>query len=217
MAEIKNLIFDLDGTLYPYSEEIEAAVDAKSLDIFCRCLNLGRAEAQKVIENLRRQYVYEACVVESKYGIPTYEYLEDICDVDVRMLGYNPKLAELLSALPQKKFIFTDSTQKHVRAVLAQIGVPADSFAQIVDGHQTQYRFKFSAQAFELFFALTGTRPEQSVIFEDSCRNIKTAKELGMMTILISADGRSCPEADYVFADINAALSSPELAFVFKS
>ena len=205
----KNLIFDLDGTLYPYSQAVENNVDQKIKEFFCRRLNLSMPQVEKLMSDVRAHGKYEADVVESEFGIPVGEFIEDICDVYVGMLRPNPKLAERLQSLPQQKFIFTDSTQKHVADVLKQIGVPVELFEQVVDTSRIGYKFKYDDGSFAKFFALAGVKPEDSVIFEDSRTNIKKAKAAGLATVLIASENSApCAEADYCFADICAALQN---------
>ena len=206
---INNLIFDLDGTLYPYSQAVEANVDQKIKEFFCRRLNLTMPQVEKLMSDVRSQGKYEADIVESEFGISISEFIEDICDVYVGMLEPNPQLAEILSRLPQHKFIFTDSTQKHVADVLNQVCVPANLFDKVIDTGSIGYQFKYDNGSFNKFFALTGIKPEESIIFEDSRINIKNAKAAGLSTVLIApADSAACAAADYRFADITTALSS---------
>ncbi len=205
----KNLIFDLDGTLYPYSQAVEDNVDQKIKEFFCRRLNLTMPQVEKLMSDVRAQGKYEADVVESEFGIPIEEFIEDICDVYVGMLQPNPQLAELLERLPQRKFIFTDSTKKHVADVLKQVGIPAGRFELVADTGSIGYKFKYDDGAFAEFFALSGIKPEESIMFEDSRTNVKNAKAAGLATVLIAPESSAaCPEADYRFADINTALIS---------
>lgn len=205
----KNLIFDLDGTLYPYSQAVEDNVDQKIKEFFCRRLNLPMPQVEKLMADVRAQGKYEADVVESEFGISIGEFIEDICDVYVGMLEQNPQLAELLGKLPQRKFIFTDSTKKHVADVLKQIGVPAKLFELVADTGSIGYKFKYDDGSFAKFFALADIKPEDSVIFEDSRTNIKKAKSAGLTTVLIAPENSaSCAEADYCFTNINSALQT---------
>ncbi len=206
MTKIKNLVFDLDGTLYPYSAAVEQNVNNKVLDFFRRRLFLSAEQAQSVIERLRSRNNYEAEVMEDEFGVSKQEFVEEVCDVDVSMLQPDPELVSLLASLPQRKFIFTDSTDKHVRDVLKQINVPVNLFEEIVDAHRTAYLFKYRPQAFRAFLALTGITPEETLIFEDNPCNIVVAKQENLGTVLISPEMESCAAADYTFPDICSAL-----------
>ena len=205
--EIKNLVFDLDGTLYPYSKEIENNVNIKSIDLFCKYIAKSQSEVWQILQAIRAKGFYETEISED-YGISKSEFIEYVCDVDVSMLRPNQKLADKLRQIAIPKFVFTDSTTKHVCDVLKQLQIPENLFADIVDGHHTEYRYKYSRDGFEKFFERTQTTPQESMIFEDSYRNIEMAKSLGMQTVLIRSDKNEYPAADFQFANINDALNN---------
>lgn len=202
---IRNLVFDLDGTLYPHSKEIENNVNTKSIDLFCRHLSKSKSEVWQILQEIRANGFYETEISEG-YGISKSEFIEYVCDVDISMLQPNPKLTDKLSQITIPKFVFTDSTTKHVCDVLMQLQIPCDLFVDIVDGHHTNYRYKYSKDGFAKFFERTQTIPQECMIFEDSYRNIEVAKQLGMQTVLIRSDKNEYPMADHQFANINDAL-----------
>ena len=202
---IGNLVFDLDGTLYPYSKEIENNVNSKSIDLFCRYLSKSQSEVWQILQEIRAKGFYGTEISED-YGISKSEFIEYVCDVDVSMLQPNQNLADKLSQITIPKFVFTDSTTKHVCDVLSQLQIPCDFFVDIIDGHHTNYRYKYSKDGFEKFFERTQTIPQECVIFEDSYRNIEVAKQLGMQTVLIRSDKNDYPAADFQFANIDDAL-----------
>ena len=55
----KNLVFDLDGTLYPYSKEIENNVNIKSIELFCRHLAKSQSEVWQILQEVRAKGFYE--------------------------------------------------------------------------------------------------------------------------------------------------------------
>ncbi len=207
-AEI--LVFDLDHTLYPPTPAIERNVDAKIMAFFQRELRLTEAEAAELMVETRRRQIYETELAD-KYHFSRRDFLYEICDVDVGMLAPDTQLAAILSGLPRRKFIFTDSSRGHVESVLAQLQVPSSLFEKIVDADDTAYKYKGSIAGYEAFCALAGVSPRQCVMFEDSISNLRTAKQAGFQTILISPD-KSDAAADWVFADIKTALLSPVLS-----
>ena len=187
-AEI--LVFDLDHTLYPPTPAIERNVDAKIMAFFQRELRMTEAEAAELMVETRRRQIYETELAD-KYHFSRRDFLYEICDVDVGMLAPDTQLAALLSGLPRRQFIFTSSL-----------------FEKIVDADDTAYKYKGSIAGYEAFCALAGVSPRQCVMFEDSISNLRTAKQAGFQTILISPD-KSDAAADWVFADIKTALLSP--------
>lgn len=203
---IKNLVFDLDGTLYPLSSGLGEDCQCRVYDFFSQKLKVDINEAKKVSEKLLQQYHYESQGVEKELGISEEDFMEYICRTDVGSLQKNQNLEELLLRFPQRKFIFTDSTVTHCFDVLKKIGVRADIFEQIYDAKQGGYIYKLEAKAFNRFCDVCKIHPEESIIFEDSCKSLSFAKEVGFTTVLIAEEGQNCKAADYIFSNINQAL-----------
>lgn len=203
---IKNLVFDLDGTLYPLSSGLGEDCQCRVYDFFSQKLKVDINEAKKVSEKLLQQYHYESQGVEKELGISEEEFMEYICRTDVGSLQKNQNLEELLLRFPQRKFIFTDSTVTHCFDVLKKIGVRADIFEQIYDAKQGGYIYKLEAKAFNRFCDFCKIHPEESIIFEDSRKSLSFAKEVGFTTVLIAEEGQNCKAADYIFSNINQAL-----------
>lgn len=203
---IKNLVFDLDGTLYPLSSGLGEGCQCRVYDFFSQKLKVDIDEAKKISERLLQKYHYESQGVEKELGISEEEFMEYICRTDVGSLQKNQNLEELLLNFPQRKFIFTDSTISHSLDVLEKIKVRADIFEQIYDAKQGGYVYKLETKAFKRFCDICKIRPEESIIFEDSCKSLCFAKEVGFTTVLIAEDGQSCKKSDYIFSNINQAL-----------
>ena len=200
------MVFDLDGTLYPLSSGLGEDCQCRVYDFFCHKLNVSREEAQDISKRLLQKYPYESQGVEKELGISEEEFIEYICRTDVNSLKENKELATALAKLPQRKFIFTDSTVSHSLDVLNKIGIRADVFEKIYDAKQGGYVYKQGVEAFKKFCEFCKIYPEESLMFEDSCKSLSLAKEAGFKTVQISENGQTCAAADYVFADINQAV-----------
>lgn len=208
MRRFDNYIFDLDATLYRDNGEVEADCERLVDEFFMARLNLSETDARKKREEILHKFHYEAEAMEPQFGISVKEFMDYICDVNVSHLPRNPKLEEMLLRLPGERFIYTDSTVKHVHDTLRQIGVRADIFAKIFDAEEAEYNFKYRCEGFEKFFDKCRIEPHGSVMFEDSLRNLKTAKSFGMTAILISPVPVNEDFIDYQFSDINKALDA---------
>lgn len=206
MRRFKNYIFDLDATLYQDNGEVEAGCERLIDKFFMTRLNLPEAAAHEKRREILHKFRYEAEAMEPQFGISVKEFMDYICDVDVSHLPRNPFLEKQLRRLPGRCFIFTDSTAKHARDTLCQIGVNPDVFTEIFDAEKAGYKFKYQAEAFECFFEKCRVNPGESVMFEDSLRNLKTARSFGMTAILISGEAAGENVADAQFSDINKAL-----------
>ncbi|MBQ9731577.1 MAG: HAD hydrolase-like protein [Alphaproteobacteria bacterium] len=203
---IKNLIFDLDGTLYPESSGLEDECQQRVYDFFVAKLNISMDKAQQISENLLSKYHYEAQGVESELGLSQAEFLEYCCAVSTDNLAVNTELQELLVSLPQKKFIFTDSTTSHVNDVLTKLKVDRTLFDDIYDAEKGKFAYKLNPAAFNAFCDYYQIDPKEGMLFEDKEKNIVLAKSVGFKTVLINEQADKNTSADYYFSNINQAL-----------
>ena len=76
------------------------------------------------------------------------------------------------------------------------------------------YIFKYNKVCFEKFLDKFNLCAQDCVIFEDSIKNLETAKACGMITVFVKPDKIEKPQyVDYMFSDIKTALK--ELGFEF--
>ena len=203
---IKNLIFDLDGTLYPLSSGLEDECQQRVYEFFSAKLRVSMNEARQISQKLLDKYHYEAQGVEAELGLSEAEFMEYICAVSTDNLVANSELNTLLTSLTQRKFIFTDSTSSHVNDVLSKINVDVRIFDDIYDAQKGNFAYKLSPDAFVAFCNYYQIDSKEGVFFEDRERNISLAKSIGFKTVLISEEGAIKTNADYCFSNINQAL-----------
>ena len=207
MFKDKVLVFDLDGTLYNVDQKVEDLVDAKVKDFFKQKLKLNEAEANRLIKDIRKRYQYDVEALDEEYPFSKKDFMDFICNVDVSFLPQDHALDAKLKEMPQRKFILTDSTKKHVLDVLLVIGVATDNFVSIFDGHDMAYTFKHNHKGFKLFLDNYSLKAKDCLLFEDNPCNLEVAKEMGFTTVLISQEDKETPSfCDYRFADIKKAL-----------
>lgn len=208
MQQFKNYIFDLDATLYQDNGEFEANYEILVDKFFMTRLNMSEAEAQEERNKIISKFISGTEGIRPQFGISVKEFMDYTCAADVSHLSQNLWLEEQLRCLSGRLFIFTDSTVGHVHDTLSRIGVSQDIFAKIFDAEQAGYNFKYQKETFECFFKKCQVVPQESVMFEDSLRNLKMAKSFGITTILISQENVEEDFIDYQFSDINKALGA---------
>ncbi len=203
----KNLVFDLDATLYYAGNALEEQCDKRICAYFVDKLHITLPQAQDLMAELRKKYKYEAEAINKELPFSKYDFVEYICDLDMTVLPTNEELDNLLSQIPNPKYILTDSTSKHVKDTLKQIAVKENHFQGICDAHIMSYAFKHSPEGYNKFFEYFSLKPEGCIMFEDSLNNLEVAKSLGMTTVLISPNTKEKPTfVDYFYSDITIAL-----------
>ena len=208
---LKYLIFDLDETLYPRNaglmQQIGVLINRYLIE------RLGCTEAQAA--ELRARYYCEygtslRGLMAERSDIDPEDYLRFVHDIRLQdYIGPNPELAEMLRTIPLTKVIFTNSTAEHAKKVVELLGV-ADQFSILVDVRAMDYRSKPDAGAYQRMLDMLQAKGSECILVEDSARNLRPAKALGVQTILV--DSADCDEVDYCVRDILAVKEAVEKA-----
>ena len=212
LREIDYVIFDMDGTLYPYKAsavpEYNKGLAAHlnntifqshhdlTTDVLYEDLKETYAKTGLSISNLMEEFPKRAEEIRA-----AATYFQDtiltpdsyVCDVFVR--NQSKRLALLLAqigaTMPKGMSIFTHSPKASMHSVLEHINI-ADIFADCVNLSACDIaRSEFKDQSAVRFQQLADEHEvecDRVLLFEDSGRNTVTAKELGMKTCLLSVD-----------------------------
>ena len=89
-----------------------------------------------------------------------------------------------ITALPGRKFIFTNGDRGHAERTARQLGI-LDHFEDIFDIVAADLLPKPARGTYEKFVALHKVAGPNAVMFEDLARNLAVPKALGMKTVLI--------------------------------
>ena len=156
------------------------------------------------VDAVRRRYWAEFGTTLSgliaHHAIDPDDYLRFIHDIEIDdVLARDEALLAVLSALPGRKAVFTNSSRYHAGRVLERLGV-AGAFEAVVALEDLEYVAKPAAGAFERALARVGAQAEISTLIDDNVRNVAAAKKLGLRTVWVgegSTDG-----ADHVVATV---------------
>lgn len=199
------LLFDLDNTLYPPERELFSLIDVRINHYMSEVVGIPAAE----VDGLRRRYWAEYGVTLQglirHYRVDPEDYLDYVHDVDVASrLDPDAELRLALQQLPQRKAVFTNGSTGHAERVLTRLGL-RDQFESIFDIRVARYQPKPFAAPYHRVVAELGVDARDCVMIEDSLENLRTAKALGMKTVLVGAG----PKADFVDAHIDRAAQVP--------
>ena len=200
----KAFIFDLDGVIvdtakyhflawkkianelgfeftHENNELLKGVSRVRSLDII---LEIGKIEASQEDKN--------------KWLIQKNEdYLSYLVDMDESEIL--PGVMPILNYLKERnQLIALGSASKNARPILEKTGTLA-YFDAIVDGNDVS-NAKPDPEVFLLAAKLLHTKPEDSIVFEDSVAGIQAANIGGMVSVGIGEDS-TLHEANYLFKD----------------
>ncbi|NVJ90064.1 MAG: pyrimidine 5'-nucleotidase [Methylocystaceae bacterium] len=187
LSKIQSWIFDLDNTLYPSSSNLFAQVDVRMRDFIANYLNVDGDEARKV----QKQYFHECGTtlrgLMTHHNMDPEAYLNYVHDIDVSPVLPSPELSDVLSALPGKKYIFTNASVGHAERVMERLGV-STHFEGIFDIVDADYRPKPAPEIYDDFVQKYNIDPSQAIMIEDMARNLKPAADLGMSCLWVETD-----------------------------
>jgi putative hydrolase of the HAD superfamily len=198
---IKFLIFDLDETLYPRNAGLMQNISVRILRYLIERLNLPEDQAQAIKVDYFQRYgtTLRGLIVEQPEVDPE-DYLRFVHDIPLAdYIGPNPALADMLRSIPLTKVIFTNATVEHAQKVVSILGC-ADQFATIIDVRAVDFVSKPDPRAYQRILDLIHAQADECMLIEDSPRNLRPAKALGMTTVLV--DSTDCDEVDFCVRDI---------------
>jgi len=197
------LLFDLDNTLYPPERALFNLIDVRINRFMIEQVGIPLDH----VDDLRRDY-WQAYGVTLQglirhHGVDPEAYLQYVHDVDVNArLAPDPHLRAVLAWLPQRKVVFTNGSVCHAERVLAALGI-ADQFETVYDIRVAGYLPKPYPEPYLAVLAALGVSAECCAMIEDSRDNLRTAKHLGMTTVLVG-DGTTPDFVDLHLPDVRA-------------
>lgn len=191
---VRHWIFDLDNTLYPAECHLFAQIDARMTTFVETALGVDHATARFLQKDFYARYGTTLSGLMIEHQIQPEDFLAHVHDIDLGDVEENPALAAALSALPGKKYIFTNGSVAHAENVIGKLGLGRAIFDDIFDICAAAFTPKPHRATYERFVTRCAIDPNDAAMFEDLAPNLEAAHALGMTTVLI------CSDADW-FAD----------------
>jgi putative hydrolase of the HAD superfamily len=211
---LATLFFDLDDTLYAPQNGLWLAIRDRM-----RCYLIERMGfSPEEVETLRHEYfvtygtTLRGLIINHPERINVDEYLAFVHDIPLQeYIQPDPALQALLLSLPQHRWIFTNSDDRHAQRVLNVLGV-SNCFDGIIDIRALGFACKPVDEAYHRALAIAGeTDPGRCIMFDDSPRNLAPARALGFCTVLVGAH-ESDPSACHTLTNLKELPDSmPEL------
>ena len=186
-THIDSWVFDLDNTLYPADCHLFSQIDAKMTGFIEQHLELPYAEARYLQKHYYRVYGTTLNGLMTEHRIRPEDFLSHVHDIDLTPVTQNTPLREAISALPGKRYIFTNGSVAHAENVAGKIGI-LDLFDGIFDIIQAGYTPKPHAVTYQKFTEQFSLAPSRSAMFEDLQENLLAAHEMGLTTVLIQSE-----------------------------
>lgn len=196
-APFEYILFDLDETLYPKESGLMKALQERILLYMVQKMGLPADDVPEKKHNYYQRYGTTLRGLMEENHIDVKDYLAFVHDVNLYdFLGPSPPLDNMLKQIPLRKVIFTNADKAHSERVLNVLQVRSH-FETIIDIEAIQYKNKPDPLAYKHALALLGTSGDRCIIIDDTPRNLISAKDAGMTTILVNGPIISSIAIDY--------------------
>lgn len=181
-------MFDLDNTLHNAGVHIFPHMNQAMTEYLQTHLDLDEAGANALRERYWLRYGATLQGLMRHHGTDPDHFLwqthqfPDLHQMVLRQRG----LRAALQRLPGRKLVYSNAPAHYTRRVLALLGI-ADLFEQVFTIEHAGYRPKPDPHGFRRLFRRMRLNSENCVMVEDTLANLKTAKRLGMKTVLVGA------------------------------
>jgi putative hydrolase of the HAD superfamily len=196
-------IFDLDNTLHDAAPHILPHINRAMTDYVARHLAVDEARANELRTRYWHRYGATLLGLVRHHGVDPHHFLWHTHQFTElrRMVLRHPALRSMLRRLPGRKIVFSNAPEHYARAVLRILAV-AQHFDGIFTIERTRFRPKPDIGGFRRLLRAYRLHPARCIMVEDSDDNLRTAKRLGMRTVLVGPAGRRPHWVDVSVRDV---------------
>lgn len=186
LSHVSHWVFDLDNTLYPSDAAVMSQVDQRMTEYVARLLEVDLDEARIVQKSYWRDYGTTLNGLMKHHQVNMREFMDFVHDIDATVIEPDPELARHIAALPGKRLVYTNGSLGHAENIMKRLGI-TELFDDVFDVEAAGFTPKPHREGFDRFTSRFALPVPESVMFEDSIRNLKTAWEMGFTTVLVRA------------------------------
>ena len=193
---IKHLLLDMDNTIYPASDGMDAGMTERMKHYVAGFLGLPYEEAVALRERRRNLYGTTLEWLKREHGLcDTRGYYEAIHpDHELEELNEDPKLRDYLLSLGLPMTLLTNGPAIHAERVLGFFGIQ-DIFLDIWDLDRLEGRGKPAREAFEAALSSSGHRVEETLFVDDYLKYLLPWTQMGGKGVQIDEYGLDRQEA----------------------
>ncbi|MBI3445033.1 MAG: pyrimidine 5'-nucleotidase [Magnetospirillum sp.] len=188
LSRIESWVFDLDNTLYPASSSLFPQIDVRMRRFIAERLNLPLDEAFRLQKRYYKEFGTTLRGLMLVHRIEPEAFLSFVHDIDCTVLDAAPRLDRVLAALPGRKLIFTNGSERHAENVLARLGI-ARHFEGIFDIKAAGFIPKPQPECYRAMVERHAVDPRAALMVEDIARNLVPAAAIGMTTLWVREEG----------------------------
>ena len=198
-------LFDLDNTLHNASPHIFPHINRSMTRYLEQHLGLGLDEANALRMQYWHRYGATMLGLMRHHGTDPDHFLVETHRFDRlhEMMVFERALRGMLRALPGRRIVFSNAPRHYAEAVLEIMGVRR-LFEDVVGIEDLDYHPKPGIRAYRSLIRRRRLNAAQCIMLEDSAVNLRTAKRLGMRTVLVGGGLRTPAYVDLRIPNILA-------------
>ena len=196
-------VFDLDNTLHNASAHVFPHINRGMTAYLQQHLELDEQAASELRVRYWQRYGATLSGMMKHHGTDPRHFLWHTHQFPElpRMVLREPRLRHVLKKLSGRKLLYSNAPQQYARAVLRLLRVD-DLFDGVFAIEHGRYRPKPEMEGFMRFLRRHRLHPARCVMVEDSAGNLRTAKRLGMKTVLVGEAARKPAYVDVKIRDV---------------
>ena len=200
---MRDLLIDLDNTIYSETEEIFSQIDLKMKSFISTQLNVTLEKAYIIQKKYFLKYGTTLRGLMINHNIKPSFFLKYVHDINLKPIKKNLELKSELKRFKGKKIIFTNGTTEHAINVLKKVGVLKE-IDNIFDIKDADYVPKQDLHTYKKVINKFKIIPHNTIMIDDIKANLVTAKKLGIGTVLVNKKQPKLTKniIDYSFSDI---------------
>jgi len=185
-------LFDLDNTLHNASPHIFPHINRSMTRYLEQHLGLGLDEANALRMQYWQRYGATLLGLMRHHDTDPDHFLLETHRFDRlhEMMVFERALRGMLRHLPGRKIVFSNAPRHYARAALSIMGIRR-LFADVVGIEDLDYQPKPGIRAYRSLLHRQRLNAAQCIMVEDSPVNLRTAKRLGMRTVLVGGGLRT--------------------------
>lgn len=192
------LIFDLDGTLYSHANGYEDHFRSRIFEYMRTKLGVEEGREEAIWKKLFQAHNQSLKGLRAGgYLIEDEEYWEFIRGGSEEYLNPDPRVQRAVEAMPcRRRVVFTNCNEK--QAWKAICALQLDKYFREEDVFGASFmgdHCKPEQVVFENLLQAIDARPRKCAMFEDSLKNLKQAKAMGMTTIFVTGPQATASES----------------------
>lgn len=181
-------LFDLDNTLHNASAHVFPHINRGMIAYLAQHLDVDEDTANALRLDYWRRYGATLTGLMRHHGTDPAHFLAETHRFERlhELLVFDRALAAMLRRLPGRKIVFSNGPQHYVDAVVRAMGIRRH-FDDVFAVERMRFEPKPGVHAFRRLLREHRLRPQRCVMVEDSAANLRTAKRLGMKTVLVGS------------------------------